>query len=77
MSYRVNTIAGGGRLRRKTITSPDPSDTGDIITGNVAEHQSDVGSTNDPPYLALTGEIWGVFCENFWENWPRYNGTVL
>ena len=37
-SYRVNTIAGGGRraagggrLRRKTITSPDPSDTGDII----------------------------------------------
>ena len=30
-SYRVNTIAGGGWLRRKTITSPDPSDTGDII----------------------------------------------
>ena len=31
LSYRVNTIVGGGRLRRKTITSPDPSDTGDII----------------------------------------------
>ena len=31
LGYRVNTIAGGGRLRRKTITSPDPSDTGDII----------------------------------------------
>ena len=31
LSYRVNTIAGGGLLRRKTITSPDPSDTGDII----------------------------------------------
>ena len=31
LSYRVNTIAGGGRLRRKTITSPDPLDTGDII----------------------------------------------
>ena len=31
LSYRVNTIAGGGRLRHKTITSPDPSDTGDII----------------------------------------------
>ena len=29
LSYRVNTIAGGGRLRRKTITSPD---TGDITT---------------------------------------------
>ena len=24
-------MAGGGLLRRKTITSPDPSDTGDII----------------------------------------------
>ena len=32
LSYRVNTIAGGGRLRRKTITSPDPSDTGDLIS---------------------------------------------
>ena len=45
LSYRVNTIAGGGRrvagggrratgggrLWRKTITSPDPSDMGDII----------------------------------------------
>ena len=31
LSYRVNTIAGGGRLRHKTITSPDPSDTGEII----------------------------------------------
>ena len=26
--------AGGGRLRRKTITSPDPSDTGDIKIAN-------------------------------------------
>ena len=34
-SYRVNTIAGGGRLRRKTITSPDPSDTGDINIANL------------------------------------------
>ena len=32
LSYRVNTIAGGGRLRRKTITSHDPSDRRDIIT---------------------------------------------
>ena len=31
LSYRVNTIAGGGRLQRKTITSPDPLDTGDIM----------------------------------------------
>ena len=39
LSYRVNTIAGGGRLQRKTITSPDPSDTGDIIiTGGLGSH---------------------------------------
>ena len=31
LRYCVNTIAGGRRLRRKTITSPDPSDRGDII----------------------------------------------
>ena len=31
----------------------------------------------DTPYLALTGEIWGVFCGYLWENWPRYNGTAL
>ena len=41
LSYHVNTAAGGGRqavgggrLRRKTITSPNPSDTGDIISEN-------------------------------------------
>ena len=38
LSYRVNTIAGGGRLRRKTITSPDPSDTGDIIISKLFSH---------------------------------------
>ena len=35
LSYRVNTIAGGGRLWRKTITSPDHSDSGDIIIGHL------------------------------------------
>ena len=24
-----------------------------------------------------TGELWRVYCENFWENWPRYNDTAL
>ena len=24
--------------------------------------------TNDTPYLALKGEVWSVFCENFGEN---------
>ena len=27
----------------------------------------------DTPYLALTDELWGVYWENFGENWPRYN----
>ena len=46
------------------------------ITGTGAEYQSDAGSTKDTPYLALTGELWGVFCENLWENWSRYNDTA-
>ena len=77
LSYRVNTIAGGGRLRRKTITSPDPSDTGDIIiTGTQTEYQSKVGPTKDTPYLALIGELWHVLCEYLWENWAPYNSTI-
>ena len=39
--------------------------------------QSDAGSTKDTPNLSLTGELWGVFCKYFWENWPYYNGTAL
>ena len=31
----------------------------------------------DTTYLAITGELWGVFCEYLWEKWPRYNGTAL
>ena len=27
-----------------------------------AEYQSDAGSAKDTPYLALTGELYGVFC---------------
>ena len=33
--------------------------------------------TNYTTYLAITGELWGVFCEDSVENWPRYNGTTL
>ena len=46
-----------------------------VIT--VAESQSDIRITTDTPYLALTGELWGVYCEDLGENWPRYNGTAL
>ena len=31
----------------------------------------------DTPYLALKGELWGVFCEDFGENRPCYIGTAL
>ena len=48
-----------------------------MIIEIVAEYQSDAGTTKDTPYLALTGELWGVFCEYLWENQPRYNGTAL
>ena len=29
------------------------------------------------PYPALMGEVWDVCCEDFQENWQRYNGTTL
>ena len=29
------------------------------------------------PYLALTGELWDVFCEDLGGNWPCYNSTAL
>ena len=35
--------------------------------------KSEVELTKDAPYLALTGELWGVFCEDLDENWPRCN----
>ena len=41
------------------------------------ERKSDSKLTIDTPYLALTGELWGVHCEELSENWPRYNGTAL
>ena len=43
----------------------------------VAEQRSDLKLTTGTPYLALTGELWGVCCKVDGENWLRYNGTVL
>ena len=48
-----------------------------MIAGSEAEYQLDAESTKDTPYLALTGELWGVFCECLWENLPHYNGTAI
>ena len=36
-----------------------------------------VSTRKTHPYLALTGELRDVFCQNSWKNWPRYNGTAL
>ena len=48
-----------------------------MITGTESEYQPIAIYKKDNPYLALTGELWVVFCEYLWENWPRYNGTAL
>ena len=36
-----------------------------MIAGTQKEYQSDAGFTKDTPYLALTGELWGVFVNIF------------
>ena len=41
------------------------------------EYKSRSTPTKYIPYLALTGELWDVFCEDLGENWLRYNGTAL
>ena len=33
--------------------------------------------TKGTPYLTLTDELWGVFWQDFGENWLRYNHTAL
>ena len=43
----------------------------------MAESESDIRITTDTTYFALTVELWGVYCEDFGENWPCYNSTAL
>ena len=43
----------------------------------VAERRSDFKLTTDTPYLAPTGKLYGDFCKDIWENWPRYQGNAL
>ena len=38
---------------------------------------SDFNLTTDNPHLALTGELWDIYCDDLGANWPRYNGTAL
>ena len=43
----------------------------------MAGSESDIRITTGTPHLALTGELWGVYCEDFGENRLCYNGTAL
>ena len=45
------------------------------LTGT--KYKSGSQSTKDSPKLALTGKLWGVFGDDFSENWLHYNGTAL
>ena len=40
-----------------------------------SEHKWKFVFTKNTPYLALMGELWGVYCENLGENWLFY--TIL
>ena len=40
-------------------------------------YKSKLEHTKDTPYLPLTSELWDVFHEDFWENRPCYNGTII
>ena len=48
-----------------------------MASGTEAEYESEFECTKDTSYLTLIGELLGVFCENFWENWPCYSETCL
>ena len=79
LSYRVNTIAGGGRLWRKTITSPNPSDTGDIITNkkiNDGTHSQCSRTYKDHgPWVLGTHKEVNDF-ESLYRSIPPYNVTM-
>ena len=47
------------------------------IRHSVAKDESHIRITIDTPYLALTGEQRGVYCEEMGENWPRYDSISL
>ena len=42
-----------------------------------AEPRSDFGSTKNNTELTHKGEVWGVYCEYFGENWPYHTKIAL
>ena len=49
----------------------------DITNSMVAEHKSLTELAIDTPCIALTGELWGVYCWDLGENRRRYKSTAL
>ena len=41
------------------------------------QNESQTLDSQNTTYLALKGELWGVFYEDFGENWLHYKGTAL
>ena len=71
---------GGGGVKVQSsaaITLSIYHDTTYSIAITVAESESDYSITSDTPYLAPTGELWGVYCGDFGENLLRHNSTAL
>ena len=48
----------------------------DITRHTVAQSESHLRIATNIQYIALTGEIWGTYCDGLGEKWPCYNGTV-
>ena len=42
----------------------------------VVESESDIRITTVTLDFALMGELWGVCCEDLWENFPCYNAGL-
>ena len=52
-------------------------DSAHSLIDTVAKISSNFALTNDAPYLALTGRLWGVFRELIKGKRPRYIGSAL
>ena len=46
------------------------------LSGVISECQPGFQLTKDTLYLALTEELWGIYCEDLGEHWQCNNGTV-
>ena len=57
------------------ITQYKEHDSTYITTRSEFKYELEFEHTKDTPYLALTGELWGVFCEDFGKK--EYHGTAL